>query len=52
MPNAQEVSMADTRDEEDKLREEEDKLWEVRSKGMNYLVIAYGAAFVACLTLF
>jgi lysylphosphatidylglycerol synthetase-like protein (DUF2156 family) len=43
--------MADTRDEEDRLREEEDKLWEVRSKGMNYLVIAYGAAFVACLTL-
>ena len=51
MPNAQELSMADTRDEEDKHREEEDKLWEVRSKGMNYLLIAYAAAFVTCLTL-
>jgi hypothetical protein len=36
--------MADTRDDED-------KLWEVRSKGVNYLVIAHGAALVACLTL-
>jgi uncharacterized membrane protein YqjE len=36
--------MADTRDEED-------ELWEVRSKGLNYLLIAHGAGLVACLTL-
>jgi hypothetical protein len=41
---AQEVSMADPRDQED-------KLWEVRSKGINYLVIAHGAGLVACLTM-
>jgi hypothetical protein len=33
------------------MRDEEDRLWEVRSKGINYLLIAHGAGLVACLTL-
>jgi hypothetical protein len=30
--------------------EKADKLWEVRSKGLNYLLIAHAAGLVACLT--
>jgi hypothetical protein len=39
--------MADPDD--DKLWKD-DKLWEVRSRGLNYLLIAHAAGLVACLT--
>jgi tellurite resistance protein TehA-like permease len=38
------MSMADAA-EDDK-----HKLWEVRSKGLNYLVVAHAAGLIACLT--
>ena len=30
----------------------DDRLWEVRLKGLNYLLIAHAAGLVACLTVF